>query len=226
MAADETLLLSAARGDLSLRFYGWTQATVSLGYFQSAAGRLADPRLAALPYVRRPTGGATLVHHHELTYALALSEHVRRALHQPWPVHVHGIVAEALRRLGVPCSLTARTDEVRREALLCFHQLTAGDVVCRGAKIVGSAQRKHRQGLLQHGGILLAMSPFAPSLPGIQELCGRPLDMDGLRQALAGKLAERTGWQIIQTDWTEGERAAVEELAMRKYHGAAWNDRR
>ena len=46
MAADEMLLESAAQGVASLRFYGWSEATVSLGYFQPAAARLADPLLA------------------------------------------------------------------------------------------------------------------------------------------------------------------------------------
>src|SRR5437588_9911435 len=72
MAADEVLLEGASAGVASLRFYGWSEPTLSLGYFQSAAVRRTDPRLAALPYVRRPTGGMTLVHHHELTSALAL----------------------------------------------------------------------------------------------------------------------------------------------------------
>jgi lipoate-protein ligase A len=39
MAADETLLDSAVAGVASLRFYGWTSATASLGYFQPAKVR-------------------------------------------------------------------------------------------------------------------------------------------------------------------------------------------
>src|SRR5207244_6408467 len=99
MAADEVLLQAAGAGQLALRFYGWQQATVSLGYFQAAACRRADPLLTTLPYVRRPTGGATLVHHHELTYALALPEQVRRAGSEPWLLYMHGIIAAALKRL-------------------------------------------------------------------------------------------------------------------------------
>src|SRR5262245_58709107 len=73
MAADEAMLLRAAEeGMASLRFYGWSPATLSIGYFQPAAIRLSDPRWATLPWVRRPSGGATLVHDRELTYALAL----------------------------------------------------------------------------------------------------------------------------------------------------------
>src|SRR4051794_38575411 len=72
MAADEVLLQAAAAGMAGLRFYEWSKATLSLGYFQPAAERLHDVKLAKLPWVRRPTGGEALVHQHELTYALAL----------------------------------------------------------------------------------------------------------------------------------------------------------
>src|SRR5262249_13270053 len=72
VATDEALLESALAGVATLRFYGWSEPTLSLGYFQSHTIRLADPLLAELPFVRRPSGGDTLVQHHELTYALAL----------------------------------------------------------------------------------------------------------------------------------------------------------
>src|SRR5438067_8081783 len=72
MAADEALLAAAAAGRASLRFYGWTEPTLSLGYFQPARLCRAYPGLGELAWVRRPSGGAALVHHLEVTYALAL----------------------------------------------------------------------------------------------------------------------------------------------------------
>src|SRR5262245_22602381 len=73
MARDEVLLRSALdRGVASLRFYTWSEPTLSLGYFQAHVERLADPLLAEVAWVRRPTGGAAILHDRELTYALAL----------------------------------------------------------------------------------------------------------------------------------------------------------
>jgi lipoate-protein ligase A len=227
MAADEVLLQAASAGQLSLRFYTWTEATVSLGYFQPGACRLADPRLA-LPYVRRPTGGLTLVHHHELTYALALPESAGRpGDDEPWLAYMHRIIASALKGLGGDCRLVLRErDTASGEAVLCFQRFTAGDVLCKSAKIVGSAQRKQRRGLRQHGAILLAMSPFAPGLPGIQELCGLRVSEEKIQSAIAAELTIQTGWELVPGAWSELERAGIAELAERKYGNRRWNEKR
>ena len=67
MADDEVLLESATAGVASVRFYGWLPATLSLGYFQPEQIRHADASLARLPFVRRPSGGAALIHDQEVT---------------------------------------------------------------------------------------------------------------------------------------------------------------
>ena len=102
MAADEVLLESAQDGIASLRFYGWSTATVSLGYFQADKLRREDGRLASLPLVRRPTGGGALVHHHEMTYALALpaTSSWQGGGQSSWLCRMHGIIAEALTEGG------------------------------------------------------------------------------------------------------------------------------
>jgi lipoate-protein ligase A len=227
MAADEMLLQTAGAGELCLRFYTWTRATLSLGYFQPAACRLADPRLSALPYVRRPTGGASLVHHHELTYALAVPQHLFQPKSRQWLSRMHDIIAAALRRLGVQCELASSPlSPADTEAILCFHRFTPGDVLCAGGKIAGSAQRKHRHALLQHGAILLSLSPFAPGLLGIQELCARRLDPEDVEPAVVDELAACTGWRVSARDWTEDESARINDLAARKYQSDAWNKKR
>src|SRR5262245_54691837 len=69
MAVDETLLESAAAsGAASLRFYGWSEPTLSLGYFQRAAARQTHATSLGCPMVRRPSGGGAILHDWELTY--------------------------------------------------------------------------------------------------------------------------------------------------------------
>lgn len=226
MAQDEVLLETAVVGSASLRLYAWTEPTVSLGYFQSAALRDADPLLAALPFVRRCSGGEMLVHQHELTYALALPPggdwQVRS---RPWLCRMHGVIAAALAALGVVVSCPS--EEKKLGDVLCFLHQTPGDLLCGEAKVVGSAQRKQRGALLQHGAILLAQSPYTPALPGLHELVGfDPLRVGELREALLAALSRETGWRLEPADWTATDRDRIAELAETKYRRASWNRKR
>jgi lipoate-protein ligase A len=226
MAADEALLESAVAGIASLRFYGWSPPTLSLGYFQPARVREQDARLAHLSWVRRPSGGATLVHHHEVTYALALPAGPPWQTDEPWSRRMHTLIARALAGLGIAARLYQPKDELPYEGLLCFHHFTPGDLMIGDAKVVGSAQRRQRQALLQHGGILLATSSHTPSLPGILELTGRRLAVGELVSALERELEAETGWRLEQGEWTATEARRIEELAAAKYGQEAWNGKR
>jgi lipoate-protein ligase A len=225
MAADEVLLDSAAnQGSAALRFYSWSTATVSLGYFQPAQARLA-PGLASLPWVRRPTGGATLVHHHEVTYALAIPPGPDR-VGESWMRRMHLIIADALLGLGVRETLPLVEEPSRHGDVLCFQQLTPGDLVCRGAKIVGSAQRKKRRALLQHGGILLARSPHTPQLAGLHEVTGVTLPQEQVAEAVTRIFGQMTRCLIAPGDWSEEERRRTAALVAEKYGAKTWNERR
>jgi lipoate-protein ligase A len=227
MAADEVLLEAAVAGVASLRFYGWAPATLSLGYFQPEACRRTDPRLTTLPWVRRASGGSALVHHHEITYALALPTGLpwqRRG--ENWTCRMHGIIAAALATFGVAVRACACGEEQKQGGVLCFLHQTPGDLLLGPHKVVGSAQRKQRGALLQHGGILLAASPHAPALPGIAELSGVRLSVAETCAALCEHFARDTGWILCEGVWTEAERRRGEELSMSKYASAAWNCKR
>lgn len=103
MASDELLLELAEEGICSLRFYTWTEPTVSLGYFQSSSHLLNSKELNALPWIRRATGGEALVHHHELTYALGLPLNIAGQKSTLWQEKMHLIIQKALSRLGYLC---------------------------------------------------------------------------------------------------------------------------
>jgi lipoyl(octanoyl) transferase len=224
MAADETLVVTAAEtGTAALRFYGWSPATVSLGYFQPAAARLANPRLAALPWVRRPSGGATLVHDLELTYCLALRPGPPWQSGASWMTRMHGIIAHALRGLG---AATRPVEEPRELGeVLCFQQQTPGDLLAGSAKVVGSAQRKYRRALLQHGSVLLERSPHTPELPGLAELTSARISPRQMAEAVAAAFARDTGWRLQETPWTEAELQRRVGRAAR-YASSSWNERR
>src|SRR5262249_25728416 len=205
-------------GTASLRFYGWSPPTLSLGYFQSTSIRHDDPLLAALPFVRRPSGGDTLVHDSELTYAIALPPGPPwQARAGSWLGRMHAIIAAALNTLGVPTRPHEPSAPYRSDGPLCFHHFTPGDLLFSKDKIVGSAQRKHRGSLLQHGAILLARSAHAPTLPGIYEVTGQALDIEPIQASICRAFMDRTGWQLTSADWSKRERDLIDELTAGKY---------
>jgi lipoate-protein ligase A len=227
MAADETLLETAAAGIASLRLYAWSQPTLSLGYFQSSAACRAYPRLGELPWVRRSTGGAALVHHLEITYALGLpsgSPWQKRG--ESWPKKMHAVLRDALAAFGVSASLCGEDDNEKRDDVLCFLQRTPGDLQIGDAKIAGSAQRKQRGALLQHGSLLLAASPFTPALPGIRERAGVLVEPPDLCAAVRQQFTRSSGWELVLSAWSAAERDRIAALAQSKYAQSAWNEKR
>jgi lipoate-protein ligase A len=209
MAVDEALLESVARGGpATLRFYEWREPTLSLGYFQALADRDQHSASRSRPLVRRASGGGAILHDRELTYSIAipLASRFGRAAYDLY-THVHQSLIETLAGVGVRAILHGGTGtlHVASDArdtsaqpatpFLCFQRRTAGDVVAGhrfADKIAGSAQRRQRGVMLQHGSILLARSTWAPELPGIAELAGVTLS--------AGALIDR---------WTPGLLAAL-----------------
>jgi lipoate-protein ligase A len=226
MAADEALLQSAIHGTASLRFYGWPTPTISLGYFQPERVRHEEKQLTALPFVRRASGGAMLVHDQEVTYALALPPGIPWQTRESWLRRMHRIIAAALARDGISALLHESAINSSSPSPLCYLQHAPCDLLMGASKIVGSAQRKQRGALLQHGGILLAGSPYTPALPGIQELSGRCLTVPETCDSVRRALAEQTDWEIEPGDWTASERQAIAELAANKYSQDWWNRKR
>ena len=226
MATDEALLESAVHGVAALRFYGWSAATLSLGYFQSEGSRHADPRLAKLPLVRRASGGAALIHHHEVTYSLALPAGLPWQTGESWLCRMHAIIAAALKESGVAAARHGLKAEQPFGGLLCFEHFTPGDLLIGAGKIVGSAQRRQRGALLQHGSILLRQSEYTPALPGILELSGRALSPEEVCAAVAQAFQRSTGWLLEDDGWTRAERERIEHLRTTKYTQDSWNRKR
>ncbi len=161
MAVDAALLESVAGGaPPALRLYRWSPACLSLGRNQAARDVYDPAKLASLGFdlVRRPTGGLAVLHDEELTYAVAIPADrlggPRRTYHA-----LHGAIARALTALGADTRLAGPARGAAGpggEAPPCFADPVGGEVVSRGRKLVGSAQRTERRTVLQHGSILVA----------------------------------------------------------------------
>ncbi len=236
MAVDQALLEAAAAGQqLYLRCYQWRPATLSLGYFQRRADRAGHPSSRNCPLVRRPSGGGAILHDRELTYALAApARHPLAQRAASLYRATHEELIAALAEFGVSAALFANAQrpssagEAARiaEPFLCFQRRSAADVLVGSHKIAGSAQRRRAGAVLQHGSILLAQSPAAPELPGVQEAAGKWIAPAELAERFSRRLAARLGADLAGYALPEDLADRVETLREDKYASETWTARR
>ena len=161
MAIDEALLEHVAAP--SIRFYRWTSAALSFGYF----GRFADVTSYARErdLVRRWTGGGIVFHGDDLTYSIVIPagdpvfgessmsiyEKIHCALRNALAANGGGV---ELAAMGRDAALRRpRTAQRAVPTNMCFANAVRADVMIDGRKIAGAAQRRTRAGLLQQGSI-------------------------------------------------------------------------
>lgn len=228
MAVDEVLLASASEHSIaSLRFYGWSEPVVTLGYFQSYAAGESHVPSRDCPRIRRSTGGGAIVHDRELTYSFAVPLRDRwAAAPQAWYDLMHETLVGVLADLQIEARQHAKDLAETDEAFLCFQRRAVGDVVVGEYKVCGSAQRRHRNAMLQHGSLLLARSPQAPELPGLAELGGSVMSSEDLRQAWLKKIKMRHPLSFMPGKLSEDEQRQVERMMAERYSVAAWNRKR
>lgn len=189
MAIDGALLRAAVANPAApvVRVYQWSEPTVSLGYFQKNDPSPASGSLESCPRVQRMTGGGAILHHHELTYSCTIPRtHPLR--HEPLRLYhvMHRVISDVLRNCGAHVGFRGDVAAVNAQTgtgsdrqsvpFLCFLRSDPRDLVAVGdqirgyPKVTGSAQRRRRGTILQHGSILLRSSPLLPELPGIMNL--------------------------------------------------------
>lgn len=240
MAVDEALLERArATGETVCRVYSWSRPTLSLGRNQTAVGHydLALAAATGTDIVRRPTGGRAVLHHREITYAVAAPAPETGSLRESYAA-VNRLLHDALARLGVEVRDAKPTARAPAPSLApCFELPTRDELVVDGRKLVGSAQWRDDGAFLQHGSILvdddqsriarLALHPTPPVPPPatLRAALGRAPEPAELASAvLAGVRALEDPaagwWKGDDTLW-----AAAERLRAR-YLDDAWTWRR
>ena len=226
MALDEALLEAAVEGAGPLmRWYQWDAATLSLGYFQKADEWSANPEWASLAVVRRLSGGGAILHHHELTYSCILPAS-HPLTKDPYQVYlaIHNAVIEVLGPLGFDVRLRASRfgKDGPAEAFLCFSRGDEMDVVIGTDKVLGSAQRRRRGAVLQHGSLVLRKSEFAPQFPGLFDLAAA-VDEGRMLETLAHATASVLGVPQIMSRFQPSIVERAQQLHDEKYVKLDWS---
>ena len=254
MAVDEAILEAAGRGEAlpTLRLYAWQPACLSLGFTQPAA----DADLTALnihgwDLVRRPTGGRAILHTDELTYSVAGPLDEPRLLGGVLESYrrLSGALLQALHDLGIPAE-TQEQPLVQPgsdpKGAVCFEVPSNYEITVGGRKLIGSAQARRKEGVLQHGSLPLygdlgritqalvfedetarqaARERLTLRATTAEKVLGAPLAWETAAQAIAAAFARVLHLDLQEGELSATERARAQELVASKYGHPDWTFR-
>jgi lipoate-protein ligase A len=236
--AIDTGLMDRARetGEAVLRVYAWSRPTLSFGRHESVRGRFAPEQLQRenVDAVRRPTGGRVLMHDREVTYSVTAPAPEGERLKESYR-RINSILTAAIAQLGVKVAAAPASIARRPGGAACFAEPSEGELVVDGRKLVGSAQLREHDALLQHGSILidddqpriaqLATQPLAPALPAatLRATLGRAPEYSEVRDALRAALADAEG-EPLSLDCNDAARFAAPHRE--RFTSAEWTWRR
>ena len=162
MEQDIELARRCPEDEAFLRLYRWQPYCISLGANQKFEDiDLLKASENGIDVVKRPTGGRAIFHAEELTYSVVLPTKAGFSSTEIYRKVSHALV-KALRNFDV------RLEDVELESvqpdfasllkdptgIACFASTAKSEVKFRGKKLIGSAQRKMGNAILQHGSLL------------------------------------------------------------------------
>lgn len=256
MALDEALLDWHSDGSIPpvIRFYEWNPATLSIGYFQQVDRdiNLQAVKEQNLGFVRRPTGGRAVLHEHELTYSIIVSEDypdIPKTVTEAYRVLSEGLL-QGFRNLGmnayfsVPDTVEKQADLKKPKSAVCFDAPSWYELVVEGKKVAGSAQTRQKGVILQHGAILLdldiekllsvfhftseeAKEKMRIKLPdkavAMNDLMKQPVSIPQCIEAFKKGFEQSLNISLNPYTLTEEQLQYVVAIEERKYLNDAWN---
>lgn len=159
MQIDSDLLDFAIENNIDypiFRLYGWSPACVSLGRNQSDT--FIDKQFlkdTGIDLVKRLTGGRALLHDDEITYSyvcpvnyLKNGENVTKSY-----MEISQILIDKFSKIGIELDFGI-SKKVNTKFDYCMLISTGADLCYKGKKLIGSAQCRKNNYILQHGSIL------------------------------------------------------------------------
>lgn len=256
MALDEALLDWHSEGLIPpvIRFYEWNPATLSIGYFQSVEKEIdmgAVQRLG-LGFVRRPTGGRGVLHEHELTYSVIVSENypdMPATVTEAYRVISEGLL-KGFQSLGLEAYFSVPNTPDQLQALknpktaVCFDTPSWYELVVEGKKVAGSAQTRQKGVILQHGAILLDLdgeklvqtfkfssdearekmkNSINQKAVAINKLLQKSISIDTCKTAFLKGFLDALNIEIEPFQLNEEQEEYVKTLERKRYANDEWN---
>jgi len=196
-------------GDIppTIRVFAWQKPCISLGYSQKIEEEIDQQKAAQLGWdvVQRPTGGGIVFHNTaEVTYSLVMDKDDPLLPKGLVPAYkkISEAIVWALGEVGIKAELQTSNLKLQNKSQikndksqLCFSYPAEYEVVYRGKKIVGSAQKRGKRALLQQGSIFVRPNPpevyailkkeyDCEKAISVEEVLGRPVDFQELSRAI------------------------------------------
>ena len=252
MAADESILEHAGRGAVlpTLRLYAWNPPCLSLGRAQPFTD-VDSARLQERGWevVRRVTGGRAILHTDELTYSVTgpvdepnLAGSVLESYNR-----LAGALLAAVHALGLPVEMKeGKVDADGQPNPVCFEVPSTYEITVDGKKLIGSAQARRREGVLQHGSLPLtgdlarivqalvfadesaratAASRLLERATTVESVLGQVVTLENAEQAFVRAFEAQLGITFEAGDLSKSELARADELVIKKYAHPSWTER-
>jgi lipoyl(octanoyl) transferase len=255
MAVDEAILQAVGNGHVmpTLRLYSWEPVCLSLGYAQS----IGDVDIQQLKFrnwdiVRRLTGGRAILHTDELTYAVVGPQddpHLTGGVLESYRRLSKALMA-ALLNLGLPVEALPQHQSPdinnRTQEPVCFEVPSNYEITSHGKKLVGSAQARKRDGVLQHGSLPLfgdltritqvlsfpsehqrqiASDRLVQRATTIESVLQRIVSWEEAAESLIKAFKETLQLKFEVTELTSQEIENAEKLEKEKYAHPSWTER-
>ncbi len=164
MDIDLSIARNLSNNEVFLRFYKWKPYCISLGANQNEIEiDITKTSKDNIDVVKRPTGGRAILHAEELTYSAAIPLSINLT-----PQEIYAKISLSLIKglIKYAPSLKQKLELENQQpnfpallkkpsGTLCFASTAKSEVKFDGKKLIGSAQRKLENSVLQHGSILI-----------------------------------------------------------------------
>ena len=256
MAVDEAILEHAQAGWTeslpTLRLYAWDPACLSLGYAQPFADvDTARLRARGWEVVRRATGGRAILHTDELTYSVtggAGDPILAGGVLESYNRIARALLA-AVQQLGLPVEIKEHVSGaggLTPANPVCFEVPSSYEVTVAGKKLIGSAQARKKEGVLQHGSLPLtgdltricqalvfenesarrdAAQRLLARATTVESALGHVVSWETAAQALIQAFETQLGLCFEKGELSESESRRAEELVRLKYDHPSWTER-
>lgn len=147
-----------------LHLYEWEGNCLTYGYFMDPYKHLDKKALQKhkILLARRPTGGGIIFHLTDFAFSLFIpASHPHFSLNTLENyAYVNGLILQIIAPLLQSTTYAELLQTSTERSTFCMAQPTQYDLICKGKKLGGAAQRRTKAGLLHQGSISLAIPPL------------------------------------------------------------------